>query len=160
MILLILKLKKLEIGTISGVKKILLLWWISNIEISLWCLQSFSFVNWGLVIDYKLLLQTLSNGNGSQFHSPLERPLLVNNCTAEERKEKLSRYRNKRTKRNFGRKIKVINLYGNQCSISMSKFWRNAPCPIGHHFFQKQSTSSITLLKLQKQILKDVSLRS
>ncbi|XP_022158005.1 uncharacterized protein LOC111024606 [Momordica charantia] len=51
-------------------------------------------------------IKTLSNGNGSQFHSPLERPLLVSNCTAEERKEKLSRYRNKKTKRNFGRKIK------------------------------------------------------
>ncbi|XP_022973055.1 uncharacterized protein LOC111471557 isoform X2 [Cucurbita maxima] len=51
-------------------------------------------------------IKTLNNGNRSQFHSPLERPLLVSNCTAEERKEKLSRYRNKKTKRNFGRKIK------------------------------------------------------
>ncbi|KAG6605780.1 Zinc finger protein CO3, partial [Cucurbita argyrosperma subsp. sororia] len=52
-------------------------------------------------------IKTLSNGNGSQFYSPLEPPpLLVSNCTAEERKEKLSRYRSKKTKRNFGRKIK------------------------------------------------------
>lgn len=38
------------------------------------------------------------------IHSP--RPLF-SNCTSEERREKLSRYRNKKTKRNFGRKIKV-----------------------------------------------------
>ncbi|PKI52141.1 hypothetical protein CRG98_027557 [Punica granatum] len=36
----------------------------------------------------------------------IKRPILISNCTSEERKEKLSRYRNKKTKRNFGRKIK------------------------------------------------------
>ncbi|KAF8008407.1 hypothetical protein BT93_K2172 [Corymbia citriodora subsp. variegata] len=34
------------------------------------------------------------------------KPIIVTNCTSEERREKLSRYRNKKTKRNFGRKIK------------------------------------------------------
>ncbi|KAG6655941.1 hypothetical protein CIPAW_05G251300 [Carya illinoinensis] len=49
----------------------------------------------------------LTLGNGmSLIHSPLERPLIVSNCTTDERQEKLSRYRNKKTKRNFGRKIK------------------------------------------------------
>ncbi|KAI4363673.1 hypothetical protein MLD38_019861 [Melastoma candidum] len=44
-------------------------------------------------------IKTLSNSN--------ERPMMiVGNCTVEERWEKLSRYRNKKTKRNFGRKIK------------------------------------------------------
>ncbi|XP_041012193.1 putative zinc finger protein CONSTANS-LIKE 11 [Juglans microcarpa x Juglans regia] len=50
-------------------------------------------------------IKTLGNGM-SLIHSPLERPLIVSNCTTEERREKLSRYRNKKTKRNFGRKIK------------------------------------------------------
>ncbi|KAB1205031.1 Zinc finger protein CONSTANS-LIKE 12 [Morella rubra] len=50
-------------------------------------------------------IKTLGNGM-SLIHSPLERPLLISNCTTEERREKLSRYRNKKTKRNFGRKIK------------------------------------------------------
>nr|XP_023906267.1 uncharacterized protein LOC112017994 isoform X1 [Quercus suber] len=46
-------------------------------------------------------------GNGmSLIPSPHERPLTIINCTTEERREKLSRYRNKKTKRNFGRKIK------------------------------------------------------
>nr|POE54289.1 zinc finger protein constans-like 5 [Quercus suber] len=42
----------------------------------------------------------------SLIPSPHERPLTIINCTTEERREKLSRYRNKKTKRNFGRKIK------------------------------------------------------
>jgi len=50
-------------------------------------------------------IKTLGNGNISLIHSPPERPF-INNCTSEERKEKLSRYRTKKTKRNFGRKIK------------------------------------------------------
>ncbi|KAK4783999.1 hypothetical protein SAY86_018367 [Trapa natans] len=45
-------------------------------------------------------------GNTSLIHSPLEQPVFVSNCTTEERLEKLSRYRNKKTRRNFGRKIK------------------------------------------------------
>ncbi|KAL4347954.1 hypothetical protein GQ457_17G024290 [Hibiscus cannabinus] len=51
-------------------------------------------------------IKTLGNGNVSVFHSPVERPLTVSSCSTEDRREKLSRYRNKKTKRNFGRKIK------------------------------------------------------
>ncbi|XP_074281669.1 zinc finger protein CONSTANS-LIKE 9-like isoform X2 [Silene latifolia] len=36
----------------------------------------------------------------------IKRQLLIGNCTSEERLEKLSRYRNKKSRRNFGRKIK------------------------------------------------------
>ncbi|KAK8521214.1 hypothetical protein V6N13_077329 [Hibiscus sabdariffa] len=56
--------------------------------------------------DTEFLSQTLGNGNVSIFHSPVERPLTVSSCSTEDRREKLSRYRNKKTKRNFGRKIK------------------------------------------------------
>ncbi|XP_020239785.1 uncharacterized protein LOC109818663 [Cajanus cajan] len=51
-------------------------------------------------------IKTLSNGNTNIGQSPRERTFLPSNCTSEERQEKLSRYRNKKTKRNFGRKIK------------------------------------------------------
>ncbi|XP_021677466.2 uncharacterized protein LOC110662695 isoform X3 [Hevea brasiliensis] len=34
------------------------------------------------------------------------KPFIISGCTTEDRREKLSRYRNKKTKRNFGRKIK------------------------------------------------------
>ncbi|KAK7384999.1 hypothetical protein VNO78_30706 [Psophocarpus tetragonolobus] len=53
-------------------------------------------------------IKTLSNGNKNVGQSPRERPFLLSNanCTSEERQEKLSRYRNKKSKRNFGRKIK------------------------------------------------------
>ncbi|KDP22145.1 hypothetical protein JCGZ_25976 [Jatropha curcas] len=51
-------------------------------------------------------IKTLGNGNISLIHSTLDRPLTISSCTTEDRKEKLSRYRNKKTKRNFGRKIK------------------------------------------------------
>ncbi|XWS61317.1 hypothetical protein CRYUN_Cryun07bG0115900 [Craigia yunnanensis] len=51
-------------------------------------------------------IKNLGDGNVSVIHSPLERPLTVSSCSAEDRREKLSRYRNKKTKRNFGRKIK------------------------------------------------------
>ncbi|OIV98012.1 hypothetical protein TanjilG_21722 [Lupinus angustifolius] len=53
-------------------------------------------------------IKTLENGNGNMniVQSPRERPFLISNCTGEERQEKLSRYRNKKSKRNFGRKIK------------------------------------------------------
>ncbi|KAB5531631.1 hypothetical protein DKX38_018301 [Salix brachista] len=50
-------------------------------------------------------IKTLGNGNTSLICSHLDRPLIIN-CSAEDRQEKLSRYRNKKTKRNFGRKIK------------------------------------------------------
>ncbi|CAL5204049.1 unnamed protein product [Lathyrus oleraceus] len=49
-------------------------------------------------------IKTLGNGNNvNTVQSSRERPFLCNN---EERLQKLSRYRNKKTKRNFGRKIK------------------------------------------------------
>ncbi|XP_027334889.1 uncharacterized protein LOC113849287 isoform X2 [Abrus precatorius] len=51
-------------------------------------------------------IKTLGNGNMNIVQSPLERPFHISNCTSEERRQKLSRYRNKKTKRNFGRKIK------------------------------------------------------
>ncbi|GMJ06453.1 CONSTANS, CO-like and TOC1 motif [Hibiscus trionum] len=51
-------------------------------------------------------IKTLGNGNVSVIHSPIERPLPVSSCSTEDRREKLSRYRNKKMKRNFGRKIK------------------------------------------------------
>ncbi|CAK8570164.1 unnamed protein product [Lathyrus sativus] len=51
-------------------------------------------------------IKTLGNGNMSVGQSTLERPFLHSNCTSEQRQEKLSRYRNKKTRRNFGRKIK------------------------------------------------------
>ncbi|KAG6649960.1 uncharacterized protein LOC122314463 [Carya illinoinensis] len=50
-------------------------------------------------------IKTLGNGM-NLIHSPCERQVINSNCTTEERQEKLSRYRNKKTKRNFGRKIK------------------------------------------------------
>ncbi|KAL0728871.1 hypothetical protein Bca4012_024964 [Brassica carinata] len=46
-------------------------------------------------------IQKLGTGN---VQSPLERIIL--SCTSEDRREKLSRYRNKKSRRNFGRKIK------------------------------------------------------
>ncbi|KAG8501937.1 hypothetical protein CXB51_004749 [Gossypium anomalum] len=51
-------------------------------------------------------IKTLGNGNASVIHSPLERPIIISSCSTKDRREKLSRYRNKKTKRNFGRKIK------------------------------------------------------
>ncbi|XP_044501314.1 uncharacterized protein LOC123222537 [Mangifera indica] len=51
-------------------------------------------------------IETLGNGNMSFIHSPHERPMVITNFPTEDRREKLSRYRNKKTKRNFGRKIK------------------------------------------------------
>ncbi|KAL0728869.1 hypothetical protein Bca4012_024962 [Brassica carinata] len=39
------------------------------------------------------------------FQSPLDR--IIVNCTSEDRREKLSRYRNEKSRRNFGHKIKV-----------------------------------------------------
>ncbi|XP_012474413.1 uncharacterized protein LOC105791079 isoform X2 [Gossypium raimondii] len=53
-------------------------------------------------------IQTLGNGNGSVICSPLERPIMISCCSTDDRREKLSRYRDKKTKRNFGRKIKVF----------------------------------------------------
>ncbi|MBA0564069.1 hypothetical protein Golob_009027 [Gossypium lobatum] len=54
-------------------------------------------------------IKTLSNGDVSVIHSSVKWPLIVRSCSSEDRREKLSRYRNKKTKRNFGRKIKKLN---------------------------------------------------
>lgn len=51
-------------------------------------------------------IQTLDNGNTSFARSHFEKMLTIGNYTIEERKQKLSRYRKKKSKRNFGRKIK------------------------------------------------------
>ncbi|CAM8944838.1 unnamed protein product [Rhodiola kirilowii] len=51
-------------------------------------------------------IKTLGNGNSSILRSTSERSTLIMNCSIEERQEKLNRYRSKKTKRNFGRKIK------------------------------------------------------
>ncbi|GFY81842.1 hypothetical protein Acr_02g0000820 [Actinidia rufa] len=50
-------------------------------------------------------IKLLGNGNVSLIQSPLGMPPFIGNCT-EDRRQKLSRYRNKKLKRNFGRKIK------------------------------------------------------
>ncbi|XP_071732612.1 uncharacterized protein [Rutidosis leptorrhynchoides] len=51
-------------------------------------------------------IKTLGHGNGSHRNSSLGQAQLMSEHTIEDRWQKLSRYRNKKTKRNFGRKIK------------------------------------------------------
>ncbi|XP_052174698.1 uncharacterized protein LOC127789744 isoform X5 [Diospyros lotus] len=51
-------------------------------------------------------IKTLGNHNVNLIQSSVGLPQFVSNCNAEDRRQKLSRYRNKKTKRNFGRKIK------------------------------------------------------
>ncbi|KAM7504865.1 hypothetical protein LguiB_003769 [Lonicera macranthoides] len=51
-------------------------------------------------------IKTLGNDNVSLIHSPLGHPQLLGNYPTEDRRQKLSRYWNKKSKRNFGRKIK------------------------------------------------------
>ncbi|XP_059667226.1 zinc finger protein CONSTANS-LIKE 1-like [Cornus florida] len=50
-------------------------------------------------------IKALGNDNVSLLHSPRP-PQIISNCNTEDRMQKLSRYWNKKTKRNFGRKIK------------------------------------------------------
>ncbi|KAK4793355.1 hypothetical protein SAY86_023790 [Trapa natans] len=61
---------------------------------------------------------TPSNGNAGNgdgdinlIHYPLESLGSVSDCISEGRREKLSRYRDKRTRRNFGRNIRVNLLH-------------------------------------------------
>ncbi|MBA0835317.1 hypothetical protein Goarm_007601 [Gossypium armourianum] len=63
-------------------------------------------------------IETLGNGDVSAIHSSVKWPLIVRSCSSEDRREKLSRYRNKKTKRNFGRKIKM---YTALCHTSIQK---------------------------------------
>ncbi|XP_010266521.1 PREDICTED: uncharacterized protein LOC104604011 [Nelumbo nucifera] len=51
-------------------------------------------------------IQTLGDGNMNFIHSHFKRPFTIGNYTIEERMQRLSRYRKKKMKRNFGRKIK------------------------------------------------------
>lgn len=51
-------------------------------------------------------IKTLANGNGCHRTSSLGQPPLTSDHIIEDRWQKLSRYRNKKSKRNFGRKIK------------------------------------------------------
>ncbi|KAI3720595.1 hypothetical protein L2E82_31584 [Cichorium intybus] len=51
-------------------------------------------------------IKTLADANTGLIHYPLGQPPLISERTIEDRMQKLSRYRNKKTKRNFGRKIK------------------------------------------------------
>ncbi|OVA11331.1 CCT domain [Macleaya cordata] len=96
-------------------------------SVSSGCLSSMEWIHGGIsrpnFLDFQLVdfgdaygmrrafsegdIQTLRNGNTTSLtFSSFERPLTIGNYTIEERKQKLSRYRKKRTKRNFGRKIK------------------------------------------------------
>lgn len=60
------------------------------------------------VIDTEFLWQTLDNdGKTSLEQSSVVQPQVISSCRSEDRREKLSRYWNKKSKRNFGRKIKV-----------------------------------------------------
>lgn len=51
-------------------------------------------------------MKTLGNGNVSIVQSSSGQPQILGSFSSEVRKEKLSRYRTKKAKRNFGRKIK------------------------------------------------------
>ncbi|KAI3458015.1 hypothetical protein Pfo_014678 [Paulownia fortunei] len=51
-------------------------------------------------------IKTLGNGGISHVQSPMGQPKVISSCTSEDRREKLSRYWSKKSKRNFGRKIK------------------------------------------------------
>ncbi|XP_019417612.1 PREDICTED: uncharacterized protein LOC109328554 isoform X2 [Lupinus angustifolius] len=64
-------------------------------------------------------IKALGNGSLNIVQSPRERPFLISNCTSEERQEKLSRYRHKKTKRNFGRKIKCYMMGWKELWISI-----------------------------------------
>ncbi|KAK6135204.1 hypothetical protein DH2020_031049 [Rehmannia glutinosa] len=52
-------------------------------------------------------IKTLGNDNNvSHVQSPMEQPKVMSICASEDRREKLSRYWSKKSKRNFDRKIK------------------------------------------------------
>ncbi|XP_071707461.1 uncharacterized protein [Rutidosis leptorrhynchoides] len=51
-------------------------------------------------------IKTLGDANSSFIHYPVGQPPLISERITEDRLQKLSRYRNKKAKRNFGRKIK------------------------------------------------------
>ncbi|KAI3471213.1 hypothetical protein Pfo_027876 [Paulownia fortunei] len=51
-------------------------------------------------------IKTLGNGDISLVQPSMGQPKIISSCTSEDRREKLSRYWSKKSKRNFGRKIK------------------------------------------------------
>ncbi|KAL8160318.1 hypothetical protein V2J09_001855 [Rumex salicifolius] len=51
-------------------------------------------------------IKALGNGNINLIHSQAQRPPVIFSCTPEDRQQKLCRYREKKSRRNFGRKIK------------------------------------------------------
>ncbi|KAK6117698.1 hypothetical protein DH2020_048550 [Rehmannia glutinosa] len=51
-------------------------------------------------------IKTLTVGDISFVQSSMGQPKTISSCTSEDRREKLSRYWSKKSKRNFGRKIK------------------------------------------------------
>ncbi|KAG8476359.1 hypothetical protein CXB51_033294 [Gossypium anomalum] len=63
-----------------------------------------AFSEGDIKVSLKFFSVTLGNGDVSVIHSSVKWP----SCSSEDRREKLSRYRNKKTKRNFGRKIKLF----------------------------------------------------
>ncbi|XP_057798709.1 uncharacterized protein LOC131014679 isoform X2 [Salvia miltiorrhiza] len=52
-------------------------------------------------------IKALCNGTINHVQSPMGQPRVLSSCISEVRREKLSRYWSKKSKRNFGRKIKV-----------------------------------------------------
>ncbi|MQL83121.1 hypothetical protein Taro_015608 [Colocasia esculenta] len=100
-------------------------------SVSAGCLASLDWINGGYMkpsfLDFKRVdlsavfsmrraysegdIQTLGDGNlghvnANVIHPSFERLLTIDDYKAEARRQKLSRYRKKKTKRNFGRKIK------------------------------------------------------
>lgn len=76
------------------------------------------------VIDFQFFLQTLGIGNANFIQPSFDhhRLLGIGSYAIEERKQKLSRYRKKKSKRNFGRKIKVMIVIKFFCFGSKTTF--------------------------------------
>lgn len=88
------------------------------------------------VIDFGFFWQALGISNTSLVCFPFDRMPTIGNFTIEERKQKLSRYRKKKSKRDFGRKIKVIGSYHVEIyhvSKALIPVWRNTT----FHIFKK-----------------------
>ncbi|KAE8694703.1 hypothetical protein F3Y22_tig00110777pilonHSYRG00348 [Hibiscus syriacus] len=95
-------------------------------------------------------IQTLGNGNVSTIRSSPERPIIVSSFSAEDRREKLSRYRNKKTKRNFGRKIKYACrkalLIINRGSAEGLRRLKNAATPRGMSCLSNKVMAKISVV--------------
>jgi hypothetical protein len=66
-----------------------------------------SYCAYNLNFSQNLGANTLRPANAANVGSSCERLVTISDLKTEERKQKLSRYRKKKIKRNFGRKIKV-----------------------------------------------------